>query len=63
MQLNLAQGTYELGINLAYADLTRYYDRNDRVMDFVVSARRGARGVADLDASFSVAQTSQVLQP
>lgn len=54
MQLNLAQGTYELGINLAYADLSRYYDRNDRVMDFVISGRNGARGIADLDAGFQV---------
>jgi len=53
LQLNLVAGTYQLGLNMAYADLTRYYDRIDRALDFVVTGASGARGVADLKAGFS----------
>lgn len=53
MTLNLVGGTYYLGVNLAYSDLSRYYDRIDRALDFVMTAG-GARGVADLEGSFSV---------
>lgn len=53
MQLNLVAGTYHLGLNMAYSDLTRYYDRIDRALDFVVTGGSGARGVADLKAGFS----------
>jgi lipopolysaccharide transport system ATP-binding protein len=56
IQVNLAQGTYHLGVNLAYQDLSKYYDRNDRAMDFVVSSRNGSRGVADLNARFEVVE-------
>jgi lipopolysaccharide transport system ATP-binding protein len=63
LHLNLAQGTYELGVNLAYADLSKYYDRNDRVLDFVITARNGARGVADLDARFSLLETEPAALP
>jgi hypothetical protein len=52
-----------LGVNLAYADLSKYYDRNDRVLDFVITARNGARGVADLDARFSVLETEPATLP
>ena len=54
LDLNLATGTYQLGINLAYEDLSKYYDRSDRLMDFVVTSPSGAKGVADLNARFSV---------
>lgn len=51
---NLVSGTYYLGINAAYQDLTRYYDRLDRALDFVVTGGNGARGIADLEAQFRV---------
>ncbi len=53
LDLNLASGTYHLGINLAYEDLSKYYDRSDRLLDFVVSSRHGAKGISDLNARFS----------
>jgi ABC-type polysaccharide/polyol phosphate transport system ATPase subunit len=56
LRLNLAAGIYYLGVNLAYNDLTRYYDRIDRALDFVVHGGNGARGFANLDAAFRVAQ-------
>ena len=52
--LNLAGGTYQLGVDLAYNDLSKYYDRIDRILDFVVVNASGARGLADLQAQFKV---------
>jgi lipopolysaccharide transport system ATP-binding protein len=54
LQLNLVAETYHLGVNLAYHDLSRYYDRIDRAVDFVVTGGSGARGIADLQAVFKV---------
>ncbi len=56
LQLNLVAGTYYLGVNIAYNDLTRYYDRLDRALDFVVTGGNGSRGIANLKAVFNVAQ-------
>jgi ABC-type multidrug transport system ATPase subunit len=55
LELNLAAGTYHLGVNLAYHDLSLYYDRLDRFQDIVVVGGSGARGVANLKAGFRVA--------
>jgi ABC-type polysaccharide/polyol phosphate transport system ATPase subunit len=60
LRLNLAAGIYYLGVNLAYSDLTRYYDRIDRVLDFVIKGGNGARGFANLNASFQVAQVEPI---
>jgi len=57
LKLNLAQGTYYMGVNMAYQDLTRYYDRIDRALDFVITSDRGSRGIADLQADFQVVET------
>lgn len=57
MRLNLVAGTYQLGVNMAYQDLTRYYDRMDRALDFVVSGGNGARGVANLEAQLEILET------
>lgn len=54
LNINMVSGTYYLGVNIAYADLTRYHDRIDRALDFVVSGGSGARGIADLEAQFRV---------
>jgi lipopolysaccharide transport system ATP-binding protein len=58
LKLNLIGGTYYLGTDLAYADLSCYYDRIDRVMDFVVVPADGARGIADLQCAFRVLETN-----
>jgi lipopolysaccharide transport system ATP-binding protein len=60
LKLNLIQGTYYLGTDLAYSDLSCYYDRMDRAVDFVVTQADGARGIADLQCSFNVLE--QVVQ-
>jgi len=54
LKINLVEGMYYLGLNLAYSDLSRYYDRIDRALDFFVVGGDGARGVADLRAQFKV---------
>jgi lipopolysaccharide transport system ATP-binding protein len=57
LQLNLVADTYHLGVDLARYDLTSYFDRIDRALDFVVAGRDGARGIADLKASFTIRNT------
>ncbi len=59
LQLNLSAGSYQLGVNLAYKDLSKYYDRIDRGLDFVVVSSSGARGFADLHAGFSVSKITE----
>lgn len=54
LELNLVGGTYHLGVDLARQDLSSYYDRIDRVMDFVVTGEDGSRGIANLKANFQV---------
>jgi lipopolysaccharide transport system ATP-binding protein len=60
LTLNLAAGTYHLGVNFAYHDLSLYYDRMDRALDFVIVGGNGSRGVANLDASFRIADVQPV---
>jgi ABC-type polysaccharide/polyol phosphate transport system ATPase subunit len=62
LEMNLVDGTYYLGVNLAYQDLSRYYDRIDRAVDFVISGGKGARGIADLHANFNIID-EQRLEP
>lgn len=54
LDLNLAPGTYQLGINMAYQDLSKYYDRIDRAVDFVMTSPSGSRGISDLNARFVI---------
>jgi ABC-type polysaccharide/polyol phosphate transport system ATPase subunit len=57
LNVNLTGGTYHLGVDLATQDLSYYYDRLERALDFVVTGGNGARGVADLQAKFEVLGT------
>ncbi len=57
LKLNLAPGTYRLGVNIAYQDLSKYYDRIDRALDFVVTSHSGSRGITDLQAEFYLLPT------
>lgn len=54
LKLNLAPGTYQLGVNMAYHDLSKYYDRIDRALDFVVTSQDGSRGISNLQAQFDI---------
>jgi len=54
LRLNLVAGIYYLGVDLAYHDLSYYYDRLIRAVDFVVEGGDGALGSAALEAQFFV---------
>lgn len=61
LTFNLTGGTYQLGVDLAYSDLSRYYDRIDRALDFVIIGD-GTRGVANLNVNFRVKDIQTVLE-
>lgn len=63
LELNLVSGTYHVGLDLAYADLSCYYDRIVRAVDFVVTSGDGAGGIADLRAAFNVVEAKSVGAP
>lgn len=50
MKMNLLSGIYHLATDLAYADLSCYYDYVASAMSFVVTGADQAKGVANLDA-------------
>jgi ABC-type Na+ transport system ATPase subunit NatA len=54
LQLNLVGDTYYLGVDLAHGDLSTYYDKFDRALDFVVTGVDGSKGRADLRAKFQI---------
>ncbi len=54
LELNLSSGTFQLGVNMAYKDLSRYYDRIDRALDFVITSSNGSRGISDLKAGVEI---------
>ncbi len=56
LKLNLVSGNYSIGVDLAYADLSRYYDRLVRAMDFVVTGGNGSRGIANLEARIDIVE-------
>jgi ABC-2 type transport system ATP-binding protein/lipopolysaccharide transport system ATP-binding protein len=56
-QLPLLDGQYELGVDAASADLSHYYDRLERALTFTIRDGVGARGVVDLNAKVSFAQS------
>ena len=54
IKLNLAAGLYQIGVDLAYKDLTRYYDRIDNAKTIMITGGRGSRGIANLEAAFEI---------
>lgn len=52
--LPLLAGQYDLGVDLAAADLSHYHDRLERALSFTIWDVPGARGIADLGASFEI---------
>jgi ABC-type polysaccharide/polyol phosphate transport system ATPase subunit len=55
LKLPLLEGTYELGADIAAADLSHFYDRVERALTFWVQDRSGARGLVDLGARVAFA--------
>lgn len=50
INLRLLEGEYELGVDIASADLSHYYDRLERALGFWVKSTNGAQGLVNLDA-------------
>ena len=53
INLPLLDGHYDLGGDIASADLTHYYDRVERALGFWVKSHDGAKGLVDLGARVS----------
>ena len=51
LQMNVLEGIYQIGTDLAYQDLTCYYDRMESVASLVVLGGKGAKGIVDLRCS------------
>ncbi|HEX7976734.1 MAG TPA: ABC transporter ATP-binding protein [Anaerolineales bacterium] len=54
IDLPLLDGNYEIGVDIASADLSHYYDRMERALNFWIKSTNGAQGVVDLGAKVAV---------
>jgi hypothetical protein len=54
LDFSLLEGEYELGVDIASTDFSHYYDRLERAMGFWVKSSNGARGLADMNATFQI---------
>jgi lipopolysaccharide transport system ATP-binding protein len=52
LQMNLVEGIYNIGIDLAYQDLRCYYDRLESAISLMVDGGNGGKGIADLRCHF-----------
>jgi hypothetical protein len=57
---NLLSGQYTLGVDIAAADLSHYYDRIDDAVSFTVQNGNQAHGLVDLEASFHIITNQSV---
>jgi ABC-type polysaccharide/polyol phosphate transport system ATPase subunit len=53
VRMPLLEGQYDLGADIASADLRHYYDRLESAMSFVMRSSGGAKGMVDLSADVS----------
>ncbi|MCA9969269.1 MAG: Wzt carbohydrate-binding domain-containing protein, partial [Anaerolineales bacterium] len=60
IDVNLVDGSYDLGADVAASDLSHYYDRLERALSFWVKGTDGAQGIADLDARVTFAAAELV---
>jgi hypothetical protein len=63
LNMHLLDGIYNITTDLAYADLSCYYDYVADVLSFVVHGGNTATGVANLQAHVSFAELPQPVQP
>lgn len=54
LSMPLLEGEYQLGVDVAAADLSHYYDRLERALGFWVKHSNGAQGLADLAAKVAL---------
>ncbi len=53
IKLNLIEGVYDIGVDMATYDLDSYIDRIERAMGFAIVNGSGAKGIADLQTTFN----------
>lgn len=51
MEMNLLAGQYQVGVDMAYGDLSGYYDKVENALIFLIYQDQGALGLADLRAT------------
>lgn len=61
LDLPLLNGEFELGVDIAEADFSHYYDRLERALSFWVQGGKGAQGLVDLDAQIAIKRREPVL--
>lgn len=54
LSVPLLDGAFELGVDIAASDLSRYYDLLERALGFWVKSSNGAKGLVDLGAKVSI---------
>lgn len=59
LQLPLLDGEFELGVDVAAADFSHYYDRLERALSFWVQGSKGAQGLIDLGAAIEIQRITQ----
>lgn len=60
--MNLLEGEYEIGVDIAASNLSHYYDRLERAMSFWVTSSDEAKGMVDLKANIDIQRMSEVEQ-
>jgi lipopolysaccharide transport system ATP-binding protein len=58
LNLPLLDGTYEVGVNIVAADLSHFYDYQERSLTFSIIDFGVSKGLVDLDAKLSVRKLS-----
>lgn len=61
--MTLLDGIYELGVDVASADLSHYYDMLERALGFAVTNSIGAQGLVDLRAKVNITKLSHAENP
>jgi ABC-type polysaccharide/polyol phosphate transport system ATPase subunit len=54
LDMPLLDGEYDLGVDIAAADFSHYYDRLERALGFWVRSGEGAQGLVDLNAQMRI---------
>ena len=54
LDMALLDGEYELGVDIASADLSHYYDMFERAIGFWVKSSDGAQGLVDLGVRVTI---------
>lgn len=62
IKLNILEGVYDVGVDMASNDLSCYIDRIERAMGFAVVNGSGAKGIADLQPVISFGNRTRIKQ-